>query len=221
MTSDSEYNRKEFFSKVASEYDKYATERLGYEAHLKVPAKLLELHNKNEGTVLDLACGTGLGSLLFFESGFAVTGIDFSPGMIDVARSHPYKKLYCQSIEEELPVEDRSFDIVTAIGVWEFVKDPQRLLERIWEKLDDGGLCGITIPKHSEAENELEIRTYTPERFIQFIDKQRFEIVSEMDFYGWESGHLSELIGETGRPHHRIDYHALCLRKRKDENTGS
>jgi ubiquinone/menaquinone biosynthesis C-methylase UbiE len=213
-------DRKEFFSKIASEYDKFVIERLGYQAHVKVPAKLLELHNKREGFVLDLACGTGLGSRLFFESGFDVIGIDFSPGMIDVARSHPYKQLYCQCIEEDLPVEDRSFDIVTAIAVWEFVEDPPRLLGRIWEKLLDGGLCGMTIPKQSEAGGKLGIRTYTPERFIQFIDKQRFDIVDEMDFYGWESGHLAELVGNTGLPHHRIDYHALFLRKREDENPG-
>jgi ubiquinone/menaquinone biosynthesis C-methylase UbiE len=215
MTSDSQDSRKEFFSKIASQYDKYAIERLGYEAHIKVPAKLLELRNKREGLVLDLACGTGLGSLLFFESGFDVIGIDFSPGMIEVARSHPYKQLYCQSIEEELPVEDRSFDIVTAIGVWEFVEDPPRLLEKIWEKLIDGGLCGLTIPKQSDAENELGIHTYSPERFIQFVDKRRFDIVDEIDFYGWESGHLGEVLGETGLPRHRIDYHALFLRKHK------
>jgi SAM-dependent methyltransferase len=124
-------------------------------------------------------------------------------------------------VEEDLPVADRSFDIVTAIGVWKFVNDPPKLVERIWEKLNDDGLCGITIPKHSEAENELGIHTYAPERFIQFINKQQFDIVDELDFYGWESGHLGELLGETELHRHRIDYHALFLRKRMSENLQS
>jgi ubiquinone/menaquinone biosynthesis C-methylase UbiE len=210
MTTD---DRKDFFSKIASQYDGVVV-RLGYLAHQRVPRRLLELHNKPEGTVLDLACGTGLGSVLFFEAGFDVIGIDYSPGMIEVARSHPYRALYCQSVEEDLPVPDASFDIVTAIGIWEFVQDPPALLNRIWQKLNSNGLCGLTVPKHSDAEGELGIRTYTPERFLQFIDRERFEIIDETDFYGFESGHLGELVGQTGRPHHRIDYHAVFIRKR-------
>lgn len=215
MTIDDKDNRQDFYSKVATNYDHYAVERLGYKAHELVPKRLLELHNKQSGTVLDLACGTGLASLPFFEAGFDVIGIDYSPGMIEVARSRPYKELFCQSVEDELPVENSSFEIVTAIGVWEFIKDPARLLQQIWNKLTANGIAGITIPQKTEAESELGIRSYVPDDFIQLIDKRQFEIIDRQEFYGWESGHLAEIVGEKDAPHHRVDYTALFLEKRQ------
>ncbi len=214
MTFNDKDNRQDFYSKVAANYDYYAVERLGYKAHELVPKRLLEVHGDQHCSVLDLACGTGLAAIPFFEAGFDVIGIDYSPGMIEVARSRPYKKLFCQSVEDELPVEDTSFEIVTAIGVWEFIKNPARLLNRIGEKLTSQGLTGITIPVKTEAEIELGISTYVPDNFIQLIDKRQFEIIDRQEFYGWESGHLAEIVGEKGAPHHRVDYVALILRKR-------
>jgi len=212
MTSDDD--RRNFYSRIAAQYDHAVVEHVRYQAHVRVPERLIELHAKKNARVLDLACGTGLGSISFFESGFEVVGIDYSSGMIDVARKRPYKELFCQSIEDDFPVADRSFDMVTALGVTEFVKNPAALMHRIWQKLCPGGLCALTIPKPTDAAQELDIKTYTLEEFLKFVDDQEFEVIETEEFYGWESGHLSVLDGRTGDPHHRVDYNALFLRKK-------
>ena len=211
MTDD---DRRDFYSRIASKYDACATTDVGYEAHLRVPKRLLELYGKPKARVLDLGCGTGLSSVIFFECGFEVTGLDYSPGMLEVASKRPYKELFCRSVEEDFPVPNSSFDMVTALGVTEFVEEPARFLKRIWQKLQCGGLCAMTIPKPTDAAKELGIKTYTLEEFLEFVDIEQFEVVESMEFYGWESGHLAKLDGHEGNPHHRVDYNAVFLRKK-------
>lgn len=212
----SENDRRNFYSRIASRYEECAVTDVGYEAHLRVPRRLIEIHGKSEANVLDLGCGTGLSSVVFFDAGFEVTGLDYSPGMIEVASKRPYKELFCQSVEEDFPVPDSSFDIVTALGVTEFVEAPALFLKRIWQKLKFGGLCAMTIPKPTDAAEELGIRTYTLEEFLHFVDNEQFDVIESIKFYGWESGHLAKLDGHEGNPHHKVDYNAVFLRKRAD-----
>ncbi|HEY9679497.1 MAG TPA: class I SAM-dependent methyltransferase [Drouetiella sp.] len=204
---------KKFFSKIAPQYDQYAKERIKYQAHIDVPQRLMDLHQKQTATVLDLACGTGLSSELFFQAGCVVSGVDFSPGMIEVARSHPYKELHCQSIEDDLPFADCSFDIVSMIGALEFVKAPAVLLKSICRVLKVRGLCALTLPQPTEAAEELEIITYSQDAFMRFVDTSEFELVDSMALYGWESGHVSELDGRFDVPRHKVNYVALFFRK--------
>ena len=210
----SDQDRRDFYSRIAAQYDQTVVNDVRYEAHVIVPQRLIELYGKPEARVLDLACGTGLGSLRFFEAGFDVVGVDYSSGMINVAKTRPYVELFCQSIEDELPVADRSFDIVTALGVTEFILDPAALLKRIWRALKDNGLCALTVPKPTSAAAELKINTYAIDDFLNFIDQADYRVLDQIEFYGWESGHLAKLDGREGDPHHRVDYVALFLEKK-------
>jgi len=210
----SNQDRRDFYSRIAAHYDEIVVNDVRYEAHVLVPQRLLELYAKPHARVLDLACGTGLGSMRFFEAGFDVVGIDYSSGMIDVARTRPYSQLYCQSIEDELPVPDDSFDIVTALGVTEFILDPAGLFKRIWRTLQPNGLCAVTIPKPTDAAAELGIKTYTVDEFLKFFDLDDYKLLDQIEFYGWESGHLGKLDGRENDPHHRVDYAASFLQKK-------
>lgn len=216
---------KQFFSRVADRYNQCALDKIGYVAHERLPKRLLELHHAKRDreveptssaplSVIDLACGTGLCSRLFFEAGCQVIGVDFSPGMLAVAGQLPYKQLICQSIEEDLPLPDNSFDLIIAVGVTEFIKVPAALFRRIGLKLKAGGLCALTLPKPSENDQELGIISYELEDYLKFINMNQFDLIEVEEFYGWESGHLSELEGQT-RPRYRIDYNALYLQKRE------
>lgn len=208
---------REFYSRVAAGYDQVVA-KMGYFAHLQLPERLIELHSadrkrKRPTRVLDLACGTGLGAELFFEVGYEVTGVDYSPGMLEVAKLRPYKQLLCHSIEDDLPLPNASFDIVTAIGVTEFITAPARLFDRIWNKLVNKGLCALTVPKPSPESAKLGIFSYTVKDFLKFVEPQKFELIEIMEFFGYESGHLAAIDGEDSQVHHRIDYSAVFLRK--------
>jgi len=175
------------FDDVAADYERIVTEEAKYSAYVRVPARIVELLPLNgAASVLDLACGTGLSSLAFFDAGFDVTGVDLSPGMIEIARQRPFRRLICQSIEEDLDVPDASFDAAVALGVLEFIKRPGKLLNQIAGKLKAGGVCGLTVPQKSpSAEANIGIHTYTHDEFMSLIDRRSLELLEVESFFGY------------------------------------
>ena len=74
------------------------------------------------GTVLDVACGTGDMVVELQKQGCTVTGIDLSDEMLAVARQKAPTATYMIADAEHLPFEDETFDAVTcAFGVRNFV----------------------------------------------------------------------------------------------------
>jgi len=63
-------------------------------------------------TVLDVGVGSGLFAEAFCRRGLEVSGIDVNPQMITAARQFVPKGNFRESIAEELPYPDASFDLV-------------------------------------------------------------------------------------------------------------
>jgi ubiquinone/menaquinone biosynthesis C-methylase UbiE len=103
-------------------------------------------------SVLDVACGTGavtrsLARALGPQG--SVTGVDLSPGMLEVARSRDLPD-GCAPIEylvasaEDLPVEDGSFDVVTCQQGLQFFPDRLAALRAMRAALAPGGWIVIS-----------------------------------------------------------------------------
>lgn len=94
--------------------------------------------------VLDVACGTGDLTLAFARSKpapAAVTGLDFTPQMLDVARckSTPKEATFLEGDAMSLPFADGSFDVLSiAFGIRN-VSDPARALREFRRVLAPGG----------------------------------------------------------------------------------
>lgn len=94
--------------------------------------------------VLDVACGTGDLTLAFARSRPApasVTGLDFTPQMLDVARckSAPNEASFIEGDAMNLPCADASFDVLSiAFGIRN-VSDPARALREFRRVLAPGG----------------------------------------------------------------------------------
>ena len=78
-------------------------------------ARFVEL---NAGPILDAGCGTGLQSEPLKLAGYEpITGIDLSPGMLDIARQkNIYSELYQMTLGEPLEFADDSFANTMSIG---------------------------------------------------------------------------------------------------------
>ena len=174
------------FSKIAHKYDEIVLNKAGYTAHDVISKLLLEGVKAEGAKILDLACGTGLGSLNFFNKNFRVTGIDIAEGMIDEARKRPFEKLIRQDLEEPLQVADRSFDGAILIGAIEFIQNPQILLERIRPKLKKGGYLALSIAKKSAYEKELDLHTYSRKENEERFMGAGYEIIKVIELFGYE-----------------------------------
>src|SRR5258708_36086485 len=95
-----------------------------YTAYLQVPQLVINALRRSSASILDLGCGTGLSSLLFFEKGYEVTGIDGTRAMVRRGRKLPYRKVVQQDLESPWRVKDHSFVAVVMVGVIEYIIHP-------------------------------------------------------------------------------------------------
>ena len=178
----------EEFDKFSDFYDEVVTEHLSYCSHKIVPNMLLKELKIETPEILDLGCGTGLSSTLFFEKKLNVTGIDISPRMIEQAHKRPFKKLLCQNLTRALPFRDKSFDAVLMLGVLEFIETPMQLFKQIYSVLKDDGIVGLTFPTNTpQVPTELTVKKFSDKQITNIFDKSGFEVVNKKSFLGYNS----------------------------------
>jgi 2-polyprenyl-3-methyl-5-hydroxy-6-metoxy-1,4-benzoquinol methylase len=104
-------------------------------------------------TLLDVGCGDGLNAVLLARMGARVTGLDVSPGALEVARRRAVVNgvadrvtLVCAPIEEaELP--EGSFDVVWGDGILHHVLDDlERVVRRLVGWVRPGGAIVFAEP---------------------------------------------------------------------------
>lgn len=94
--------------------------------------------------VLDLCCGQGNVSAALLERGCKVTGLDFSPAMLELAHKRALGAEFIEGDAQDLPFEDDSFDaVVSNFGVCH-IPDQPRALSEIKRVLKSGGSFAMT-----------------------------------------------------------------------------
>ncbi len=86
------------------------------------------------GRALDAACGTGRHSGHLAERGHEVTGVDGSPEMLELARTHVPKARFLEGDLHALPVDSGEFDLAVcalALGHIELLTPPVAELARV------------------------------------------------------------------------------------------
>ena len=140
---------KTYFERTADDFDALYEKRddLSYRFNQIFRKGLFQRIEKTTQTfegmedfsVLDVGCGSGRNSALFAQCGARrVVGIDFSAPMLELAREYTRSKHVadrCEFIQAdflEYPFQ-QTFDIVIALGVFDYVADPVRVLKRMSE----------------------------------------------------------------------------------------
>ena len=91
---------------------------------LEEPAVMELVAPKSGERILDAACGTGRYSKLFQECGANVTGLDFSEGMLRVARSAlPNITFHFADLTAPLPFADATFDKINCAQALKHLTD--------------------------------------------------------------------------------------------------
>ncbi len=97
--------------------------------------------------VLDLGCGTGRHAVWLANAGAAVTGIDFSLGMMEKARAKPGAakvRFLVHDLNERLPFADGVFDRVVSGLVLEHLRDLDPFFAEARRVLKAGGRAVVS-----------------------------------------------------------------------------
>lgn len=89
--------------------------------------------------MLELACGTGILSLMLAQAGRRVAGLDLTFGYLAAAKKRVQLPL-AQGTAETLPYRNESFDAVVSSYLAKYV-DIQRVVDECWRVLKPGGVA--------------------------------------------------------------------------------
>lgn len=97
--------------------------------------------------VLDVACGTGNTSIPAAKAGAHVTGVDIAPNLIEQAGKRAEKEglniRLREGDAEELPFDDRAFDVVLTMFGAMFAPRPDRVAAELMRVCKPGGLIAM------------------------------------------------------------------------------
>jgi len=151
---------KGMFADISAKYD-ILNDLLSLGTHRIWKKKLVKLSNVNSNSnVLDIATGSGDIAYLFSKNTQHVTGIDFTPEMIDIAKKR-FKDTNINFLIAdalELPFEDNSFDIVSISFGIRNVDDINQAIKEMHRVLKSNGKMmilefGQAIPPFSYLYN--------------------------------------------------------------------
>lgn len=133
------------FDRAASTYD-----RIGDAYHAHFARRLVDLAAiPNGARLLDVACGRGAVLLAAAGTTGSLTGIDVSPGMIELAaqdlRAAGVTNVDLRVMDaERLEFADSSFDAVTAAFMLFFLPNPERAAAEFHRVLAPGGRLAVS-----------------------------------------------------------------------------
>lgn len=149
---DSELGKKQqvtqMFDTISGKYDGL-NRVISFGIDIKWREKVVRLvNNSKPKNILDIATGTGdlAINMALKTAAEKITGLDISPGMLEVGKQKVASKKLSNKIDmvigdsESLPFEDNSFDAITvAFGVRNF-EDLEKGLSEIYRVLKKGGI---------------------------------------------------------------------------------
>ena len=104
-------------------------------------AAVLDATAVGAGTrLLDVGCGGGFALLLAARRGATVTGLDATAALLDIARERvPAASLVVGDLEDPLPFDPGSFDVITAFNAIQYAADPVAAVKNMSQLVPPGG----------------------------------------------------------------------------------
>ena len=154
-------------------------------------------------TAMDLACGTGVLCEILKDHGVQSSGMDFSSGMIGIARSRnpniPYEVADMTTF-----CPDRQFDLVTctgdAVNHIASLSDVESIFRNVYQYLAPGGYFIFDLLNENEVSNsepfEMDFDE-TTKVWFQMTRPAESKVNLTIRVYENDSLHLEEVIRET------------------------
>lgn len=154
-------------------------------------------------TAMDLACGTGVLCEILAEQGIASAGMDFSSGMIDIARSrNPHIPYEVADMTTYRP--HKLFDLVTctgdAVNHISALTDVEKIFQNVYAYLAPGGYFVFDLLNENEvSDSEPFEMDFTETTKVWFQMTRPAENKVSLTIRVYENGELQleEVIRET------------------------
>jgi ubiquinone/menaquinone biosynthesis C-methylase UbiE len=153
--------------------------------------RLLNLIETNGNVIADLGTGNG-SALIFFEQAKEMFGVDVTFSMLRRARQLHPETAMIQADAINLPLQNRSVDIASAIGLSEYIKDIDSFLFEVHRIVKDNGHFlltfspfGITTLIRSLFGNRIYPRSL--KQIEAMTQRLRFQVIrTEHSFMQWQ-----------------------------------
>jgi predicted TPR repeat methyltransferase len=141
------------FDQYADRFDADLTGALNYRAPILVAQAVGRCGvGAMAADILDLGCGTGLSGAALKHFAKTLEGVDLSPGMLAKARLRAiYDALAIAEAVEFLRRADRSWDVIAAVDVLNYVEDLKPIFDAAGRRLRPGGFLVGTVEKRAEG----------------------------------------------------------------------
>jgi SAM-dependent methyltransferase len=138
--------------------------------------------------VLDVGCGSGRVGEFVLEAGASrYVGVDFAQPMIDLAsrrleRFAPRCELLAADFLD-VPL-DGSFDVILALGLFDYLDEPERFTARMFELAAPGGCVVASFPAWSPLKGP--------------VRKVRYEWIGNCPIFNYTSPQLEQMFRDSG-----------------------
>ncbi|MFT5540610.1 MAG: ubiquinone/menaquinone biosynthesis C-methylase UbiE [Alphaproteobacteria bacterium] len=95
--------------------------------------------------LLDVACGPGFGAGEAALRGATATGLDITPGMVEIAKRNFPGMTFIEGDGQALPFPDKSFDAVVSCFGMPQMESPERAIAEAYRVLELGGIFGFAL----------------------------------------------------------------------------
>jgi ubiquinone/menaquinone biosynthesis C-methylase UbiE len=133
---------RKHYDTVADTYDHHYDHHRGRKYHTHLSNHLMKALPEG-GNLLDIGCGTGLFVEKYIQHGGQGTGLDLSGKMVAKARRRCPACEFIVGTGEKLPFGDSSFNAVSSVLVFSYVRDPVAMLSEVYRVLETGGSVAL------------------------------------------------------------------------------
>lgn len=133
---------KALFNRISTDYDKLNA-IMTFGLHKEIKRDIInQIDNYKPENILDLCTGTGDLARILKEkyTDAKITGVDFSPKMLDIARQKHPDIEFLQADATNLPFGDESFDLCVISFGLRNIEDMQKALAEIYRVLKKSGI---------------------------------------------------------------------------------
>jgi predicted TPR repeat methyltransferase len=148
---------RHLFDQFSADYDQRMIGQLAYAApQILFDLAAMVMPGREQLSILDLGCGTGLAGAAFQAVAARLDGVDLSPAMIAKARARDiYDHLDVADLESVLAADGSRYDVILAADTLVYLGDLKRVFETAYRRLCPGGYFLFTVEKSRGEDFEL------------------------------------------------------------------